>query len=406
MGVYLDHNATSPMRPQVREAFLAALDAFPANPSSVHGPGRRARAAMDTARERVAGALSVDEGEILFTSGGTEANNLALFGLLAGVAPSLQGPALVTTRAEHHSILRPAEALAKRGHGVVFVPVDSAGLPNPEEILAAAAPDKTSGDVKASPARLISISAANSEVGAAPDLAAIGDRLAEVAPSRRPLFHADAVQALGRLPIDLKGWGVDLATFSAHKLGGPRGVGILYRASGVPLAPHSFGGEQELGLRAGTENVAAIVAASHAVEIAVVEREAFAARARAQVALLLELMGRCLPDARLLGPPFEQSPDSHLTRENRLPNTANFLIPGVDGRVLITRLDLAGLETSAGSACASGSLEPSHVLLAMGLAEDDARAGLRLSIGWNTTDEDIHRAVGILGKTCSRVGAT
>ncbi|MDP6369840.1 MAG: cysteine desulfurase family protein [Planctomycetota bacterium] len=424
MGVYLDHNATSPLRPAVRSALIEALDTLPGNPSSVHGPGRAARAALDNARERIARALGVAEGEILFTSGGTESNNLALRGLLSHATEAPQGPSLVTTATEHPSILRPAEHLAQSGHRVVIVPVDGHGLVNTADLLAAALPAVASADdaqaaeaqargaqgdggqAPSAPARLISVCAAGGESAAVPDLPALGAALTALPPQDRPLFHTDATQALGRLPLALDEWGVDLASFSAHKFGGPRGVGILYRSPRAALKPQLLGGEQELGLRPGTENVASIVATAVAVELAIEEQESLARRATAHIALLLELLAQRIPAVRLTGPPavFDQDGAhqtahraAHLPR--RLPNTATLLIPGVEGRILATRLDLAGLEASAGSACASGSLEPSLALLAMGYSETDARAGLRLSTGWNTTEEDIHRAVDILWTT-------
>ncbi len=408
MGIYLDHNATSPLRPEVREAFAAALDSFPGNPSSVHGPGRAARAALDRARERVAQALAVSEGEILFTSGGTESNNLAIWGSLVREPAASGGPLLIATATEHPSVLRPAAALAESGRALVIAPVDSQGLVDPRQLVDLALSAGGSRQGAGGDPRLLSVCAAGGETGAVQDLAAIGAALAQGPARSRPLFHTDAVQAIGRLPLRLKEWGVDLASFSAHKFGGPRGVGILFRASGVPLCPQLRGGEQELGLRPGTENVAASVATATAVELAVAGRDELVRRARRQIGLLTELLGTRIPEARLVGPPLSTAPagaPAEKQGDRRLANTATFVIPGVDGRILATRLDLAGLEASAGSACASGSLEPSQALLAMGFSEAEARAGLRLSTGWNTRDEDIHRAVDILWKTLAPSGA-
>ncbi|MDP6520983.1 MAG: aminotransferase class V-fold PLP-dependent enzyme, partial [Planctomycetota bacterium] len=346
MGVYLDHNATSPLRPAVRSALIEALDTLPGNPSSVHGPGRAARAALDNARERIARALGVAEGEILFTSGGTESNNLALRGLLSHATEAPQGPSLVTTATEHPSILRPAEHLAQSGHRVVIVPVDGHGLVNTADLLAAALPAEASADdaqaaeaqargaqgdggqAPSAPARLISVCAAGGESAAVPDLPALGAALTALPPQDRPLFHTDATQALGRLPLALDEWGVDLASFSAHKFGGPRGVGILYRSPRAALKPQLLGGEQELGLRPGTENVASIVATAVAVELAVEEQESLARRATAHIALLLELLAQRIPAARLTGPPAALAPDqSHRAGHlpPRLPNTATLL---------------------------------------------------------------------------------
>jgi len=370
--VHLDHNATTPLRPEAREALLGALDELQGNPSSVHAAGRAARAQLDVARERVAGALGVLEDDVIFTSGGTEANNLALLGALR----HRPGAALVLPSTEHSSVLEPAARLEEEGHPVRRVPVDPAGRVDPEAVVA-----------EAQGAALVSLAAANNEVGTLGPLARVAGALAEQ--PQRSLLHTDAVQALGRVPLDLDG--VDLASFSAHKVGGPVGVGVLVRRTRQTLVPNVWGGGQEQGLRPGTENVSAIVAAAVAIEAAVAEQETFAARATKQVMNLWEGLKGAFPEARLLGPPL----DAH----DRLANTINVLLPAVDGRVLVTRLDLAGLEASAGSACASGSLEPSHVLLAMGLDEERARAGLRLSVGRTTNEEDVRNAVEILRRT-------
>jgi len=382
--VYLDHNSTSPVRPEVRARWLELLDAGFGNPSSQHDSGRRARAAVDDARARVAGALGVHEEEIFFTSGATEANNLALFGVLESAGTNA---GLVTTTAEHSSVLEPARAFADAGRSVSLVPVDSQGLPDPARVVAAAS---------AIDRGLVSISAANNETGSVPDLVAIGNGLRELRGRHR--FHSDAVQALGRIPVRLREWGVDLASFSAHKLGGPAGVGCLWRARGVALTPRLLGGGQELALRPGTENVPAIAAAALAIELAVREQGSFAERAARLARNLWTELSTSVPGLRLLGPPIDS--------KQRLPNTLCVLVPDSDGKVLVTRLDLAGLEVSSGSACASGAIEPSHVLLAMGLTRDAARSGLRLSLGWNTTAEDCKRALGIFHAQFSSSRAT
>lgn len=385
MRVHLDHNSTTPMRPEVRARWLEVVDERIGNPSSLHAPGRRARALVDEARARVAAALGVHEEEIFFTSGATEANNLALLGVLEATGPQL---GLVTTAAEHSSVLGPARELARRGRPVAFVPVDREGRPEPAAVAHAASESRTG---------LVSVGAANNETGALPDLAAIAQALERVR-GARPHFHTDAVQALGRLPMRLREWGVGLASLSAHKVGGPPGVGVLWRGRGVALAPLLHGGGQELDLRPGTENVPGIVGAALAIELAVREQPISSERlARLTRELWTGLAAR-LPGVRLLGPPIES--------ERRLPNTLCVLVPGSDGKVLVTRLDLAGLEVSAGSACASGSIEPSHVLLAMGLTRDEARSGLRLSLGRNTTAEDCKRALTVFHAQFSSSRAT
>jgi cysteine desulfurase len=333
----------------------------------------------------VAAALGVHEEEIFFTSGATEANNLALFGVLAAAGAEA---GLATTAVEHSSVLEPARALAAAGRRVTIVPVDSRGIPDPAAVVAATSEPA---------AGLVSVGAANNETGAVPDLAAIAWGLRE-RPGPRPRFHTDAVQALGRLPVNLREWGVDLASFSAHKLGGPPGVGVLWRARGVALAPRLHGGGQELALRPGTENVAGIAAAALSIELAVREQPAYAARTARLARNLWAELHASLPSLRLLGPPIDS--------KERLPNTLCVLVPATDGKVLVTRLDLAGLEVSAGSACASGALEPSHVLSAMGLARDEARSGLRLSLGWNTTAEDCKRALAVFHAEFSSSRAT
>jgi len=375
--VHLDHNATTPMRPEVRARLEEVLDGPAANPSSLHASGRLARLLVDEARERTAAALGVHEDEIVFTSGGTESNNLALLG---GLPP---GTALVTSAVEHSSVLEPARHLERLGAPWRRVPVDASGSVDPAAVLERA----REGSPRAG---LVSLMAANNEVGTVQPLAEVGELLAAL--DERPLFHSDAVQALGRLEVPLRSWGVDLASFSAHKLGGPQGVGVLFRRAGVEVRPLLLGGGQEGGLRPGTEDVAAIVAASHAIELAVRDRAAFSSRAAELGRGLWEGLQAAFPEARLLGPPIDASA--------RLPGTLSVLLPHVEGKVLVTRLDLEGLEVSAGSACASGSLEPSHVLIAMGLDEERARAGLRLSIGRETTWTDVAQAVEIVRRTC------
>ncbi|MDP6538036.1 MAG: cysteine desulfurase family protein [Planctomycetota bacterium] len=377
--VYLDHNATTPMRREVRELLAAELDALGGNPSSVHAAGRRARAVVDGARERVAAALGVGEEECVFTSGGTEANNLALFGALRLQAP----PALLVAGAtEHSSVLEPARRLELEGFALRLVAPDSLGRIEAPALLAAAAEPTC---------RLVSVMAANNEVGSAAPVAELGAGLRALPGDRRPLLHTDATQALGRLPVDLASWGVDLASFSAHKIGGPLGVGLLVRRRGTPLAPMIMGGAQEGGLRAGTENAPALAAAALAVELAVREQPAFRTRVGAVAAKLWALLAEAIPGTRLLGPPID-APD-------RLPNTLAVLLPDARPRMLVARLDLEGVAASAGSACASGSIEPSHVLLAMGCSPEQARGALRLSLGRETSPQDARHAVETLRRT-------
>jgi cysteine desulfurase len=375
--IYLDHNATSPLRPEARAALVGALDRLRGNPSSLHAAGRAARQMLDEARERTAAALEVHEDELVFTSGGTESNNLALLGALRARDASF---GLATTAIEHSSVLGPARELEREGRPVWVVGVDREARLDVARLLEAAADPRCV---------LVSVMAANNEIGVCPPLDEVGSALGGA--GRRPLFHVDAVQALGRVELRFRERAIDLASFSAHKVGGPVGVGVLFRRQGVALKPLMYGGEQENGLRPGTENVAGIVAASVAIECAVRERVANAARLREVARDLWGELKDQLSRLTLLGPPLDDA--------SRLPGTLNVLARGEDGKVLVMRLDLEGIECSAGSACASGSIEPSHVLRAIGLDDDDARAGLRLSIGRDTPWKDLRQAVDILGRT-------
>lgn len=375
--LYFDANATARMRPEVREAFGEALLRVSGNPSSLHGPGRVARHMLDEARERIAAALGVHEDELVFTSGGTESNNLALLGALRPL-PAHRG--LAISPIEHSSVLGPARALQRAGRPLRLLEVDVSGCVRLESLREVVADRSTA---------LVSVMAANNELGTCSPLEEIAAALD--ASGERPLWHMDAVQALGRVPLDLRALRVDLASFSLHKVGAPVGVGLLYRRHGVVLEPLMYGGEQEHGLRPGTENVASAVAAASAVELAVAELEQHRQRLRSLGSLLWGELVSKLPHLRLLGLPIEH--------ERRLPGTLNILSPGLEGKVLVMRLDLEGVAASAGSACASGSLEPSHVLKAIGCSDEEARSGLRLSCGRETRAEDVHRLVEILWRT-------
>ncbi len=374
--VHLDYNATTPLRPEAREVLLGVLDSGAANPSSVHGAGRAARAIIDDAREQVAGALGVTEDDVVFTSGGTESNNLALLGTMEAA----EGPIkLVTTPVEHAAVLEPAEAAAARWPDRVdlnLLEVDSDGRPNLDGL----------GQLVEGGPALVSIIAANNEIGTVVPFSAVRAALGD-----RPdvIYHADAVQLLGKRPFDLDG--VDLASFSAHKVGGPVGVGLLVRQRKCPIAPRTFGGAQEAALRPGTENVASIAAAACAVELAVREAAEFEERTRRLTGLFWERLRAEIPGVHLNGPAMDDP--------LRLANTLNVSLPLQEARTLVVRLDLEGMEVSAGSACASGSIEASHVLIALGLPAERAVAGIRLSLGRESTEEDIHTAVDRLRRT-------
>lgn len=374
--VHLDFNATTPLRLEARAVFLEVLDSPAANPSSVHQSGRSARAVVDDARAQVADALGVDEDSVLFTSGGTESNNLALLGSIE----AMEGPVhLITTPVEHPAVLEPAHAAAERWKDRVrlsLLSVDAEGRPDLEELRGLAAEGPT----------LVSIIAANNEIGTVTPYeevrAALGAR-ADL------IYHSDSVQILGKQPFELKD--VDLASFSAHKVGGPVGVGVLVRRGKTPISPRVFGGAQEATLRPGTENVAAIAAAACAIDLAVKEAEAFAKRAGELTERLWRGLRDAIPGIELNGPP--------LGDPRRLTNTLNVSAPLQEARTLVVRLDLEGLEVSAGSACASGSIEPSHVLSALGIDPKRAAAGIRISLGRSTDEGDIHSAVDKLRRT-------
>lgn len=377
MRIHFDHNATTSLRPEARERWLEVHDKTQGNPSSIHRSGRERRELIDCAREQVAAALGCHEDEVLFTSGGTESNNLALLGSIDRRSPK-PGPAcLALTPVEHSAVLETARALEARGVQLQWIPVDKAGRPQIPWLLERC---------QENPPVLATVMAANNELGTLSGLQALGAGLRQL--RERPQLHVDAVQALGRIPISLDAWGADLASFSAHKVGGPAGVGVLFRRKGVSLTPQQHGGGQEAGLRPGTEDVASIAAAAVAIELAVAEQAANASKLRSLTRELWAQLSPLLPQAQLLGPDIDA--------EDRLPNTLSILLPGIDGKVSLMRLDLEGLEVSAGSACASGSIEPSHVLRALGFDDALARSAVRLSLSPNNTERECQQAVDIL----------
>jgi cysteine desulfurase len=319
----------------------------------------------------------VEGEELIFTSGGTEANNTAIFGGLP------QGAPLYVSALEHSSVREAAEALRQAGRAVHTLPVDGTGR------LDLAATKACLEDQKGG---LLSVMAANNELGTVSPLEELRALLEGLPAARRPLWHADCVQMLGKLPLSPRELGLGLASFSAHKVGGPLGVGLLWCAKSAALSPRLVGGGQESGLRSGTENLPAIAAAAVAIELAVAEQTSYADRTAALTTALWREIQTAIPTARLLGPPIESV--------ERLPNTLCVLLPGADGRVLVPRLDLDGLEVSAGSACSSGSIEPSPVLLALGHSQAEARAALRLSLGRDTSAEDLQIAIKVLRETC------
>jgi len=374
--IYMDANATTPLLPEVFDAMRPYLLEQFGNPSSIHQQGQRARAAVDRARDAIARLLHAHASEIVFTSGGTESDNLALFGTVAA------GQHLITTAIEHHAILHAAEALAKRGVAVTFLPCDASGIVQPESLRAALRPNT----------RLVSIMLANNETGAIQPLA----ELARIARQHGALFHTDAVQGAGKLPIDLSSTGdlaaVDLLSISGHKIYAPQGTGVLFVRKGVQIAPLFHGGTHERQRRAGTENVAGIVALGKAASLAEQWLAATGEEDGASPAALTRLRDRL--EQTLLA----ELPGCGVNGAGapRTSNTANVYFDGVDAESLVITLDLNSLSVSGGSACQSGAAEPSHVLLAMGLAPARARASIRISLSRMTTQDEVDRAAALI----------
>jgi cysteine desulfurase len=358
--VYLDHNASTPVHPEVVTEMLPYFGEKFGNPSSVHAFGREARAGLDAARERVARFLAVAPDEVVFTSGGTESDNMAL----KGIAYARGRGHFITSKIEHHAVLRACEWLETQGFDVTYVGVDEYGMVDPDEVKRALRPD-TIG---------ISIMGANSEVGTLQPLAAIG----ALARERGIPFHVDAVQTFGKVPLDVNAAGIDLLSFSGHKIYGPKGVAGLYVRKGTKMVSVQQGGDHERRRRAGTENVAGIVGFAKAIEIRAREMGDEAVRLAALRDRLWEGIRARVPDVRLNGHPTQ-----------RLPGTANLCYRGVESESIVLGLDLKGIGVSAGSACTSGSVEPSYVLVAMGLPLEWTMGAVRSSLGRSTTAEDI-----------------
>jgi cysteine desulfurase len=365
--IYLDNSATTPLRAEVAQAMHAAAPDGDFNPSSLHAEGRRARALLENARERIASSIGAARNEITFTGSGTEADNLALFGVLHAGA---RGGHVVVTAIEHHAVISTVEQLAEEGFETTVLPVGSDGHLDPAQFAAALKPATV----------LASVMYANNEIGTvAPVL-----ELARVARARGVLFHTDAVQAPAWLPLDVRELGVDLLSLSAHKFHGPKGVGILYARHGIALAPILHGGGQEFGRRSGTQNVVGAAAMGRALELAVEERPAQARRVGALRDALAAGILAGIPEVRING------------CEPRLPNVLNVSFAGLDSAALLIALDLAGIAVSAGSACTSGALQPSHVLAALAVEERWQRGAIRFSLGITTTSAQIERVLAVL----------
>jgi len=367
--VYFDHNATTPLAPEVLRAMTPYLTEEYGNASSIHSVGQRARAAVEQARAEVAALIGAREKEAVFTSGGTEADNLAIRGVVGAAERAVKH--VVTSTIEHHAVLNTCQALEAEGVRVTYVPVNAAGIVDPEDVRRAITADTV----------LITVMHANNELGTVQPIAEI----AKLARERRIPFHTDAVQSVGKLPVNVKELGADLLSLSAHKLYGPKGAGALYIRGGLPMKPLMFGGHHERDRRPGTENVAGIVGLGAAAVLARAHLGEEAARlATLRDALEEEILAR-VPHAGVNG-----------DRQRRTPNTTNIHFDFVEGEALVIALDLKGIACSTGAACSSGAVEPSHVLTAIGLPPERARASLRFSLGRANTREDVSYVAEVL----------
>ncbi len=372
--VYLDYNATTPVEPEVLDAMLPYFSAEFGNAASIHTPGQKARAAVETAREQVAALICARPQEIIFTSGGTESDNHAIFGIVSSSfsSPSLTSrPHVITSTVEHEAVLNACQALEKQGVSVTYLGVDRDGQIDLQELRRAVRPETV----------LITIMHANNELGTVQPLEQIG----RIAKQADVYFHTDAVQSAGKIPIDVNQLQVDLLSISGHKLYAPKGIGALYVRGGTRVRQLLYGGHHQRGFRPGTENVAGIVGLGKAAELA---RKSLAEDARRLSGLRNQLeqgLLQSVPQSRV-----------NAGASPRTPNTTNLVFPGVEGEALLIALDLKGLACSTGAACSSGAVEPSHVLTAIGLPPEEARASLRFSLGRHTAQADIDFALRVV----------
>jgi cysteine desulfurase len=376
MQIYLDYNATTPVDPGVLEAMLPYFAKDFGNASSIHSPGQSGRQAADKARESVANFIGAKPSEIVFTSGGTEADNLALF----GVAMALAAPRkhIITTAIEHHGVLNACQALEQQGARITTVPAGRNGIVDPEDIRRALCPETI----------LISVMHVNNEIGTIQPIEEIG----RIAAEADVYFHCDAVQSAGKLPLDTERMGVDLLSISAHKVYGPKGVGALFVRTGTPLAPLFHGGHHERDRRPGTENVPGIVGFGMAADLASAGLAQDAPRIRELRDRMEDALLAAIPGVRVNG-----------GRSERVSNTSNLEFHGAGGEALIIALDMQGIACSTGAACSSGAIEPSHALLAIGLSPDEARSCVRFSLGRHTTPEEIDRVIEVVPAAVERI---
>jgi len=370
MRIYLDHNATTPPSEAVVEQMTSTLRQEFGNPSSVHHFGQRAKAIIDGARSAVAALIGADPGDVVFTGGGTESDNLAIRGIAEALEPSGRKH-LIATAIEHEAVLNTLKALARRGWKTTLLPVDESGIVSPDALRSAITDDTA----------LVSVMHANNEIGTVQPIA----ELAAIARERRAVFHSDAVQSAGKIPIDVKALGVDLLSISAHKFYGPKGVGAMWIRRGVRLQAPLTGGKQERSRRAGTENVAGIAGMGVAAREAIAKMDSEATRLAALRDRLEDGILRIVSGTALNG-----------VRSPRVPNTTNISFDRTEAESLLIALDLEGVAVSTGSACSSGTLEPSHVLKAMGFPSHRTQNSLRFSLGAANTDADIDRVIAVM----------
>jgi len=373
--VYMDHAGTTPLDLKVLEAMIPYFNEHFGNPSSLHTVGQEARYALDEARERVAGVLNCRPREVVFTGGGTESDNAAIQGVATGLHET--GNHIITSSVEHHAVLHACQYLESQGFEVTYLAVDSDGMVQPESVYNAINERTT----------LVTIMYGNNEIGTINPISEISKAIKKRAEelSRTIVFHTDAVQAAGYLSLNVTELGVDLLSLSGHKFHGPKGTGVLYIKRGTPYLPLIHGGGQERERRSGTENIPGIIGLSLALETADVTREETGQRCSALRDKIIASVLEHIPGSRLNG---------HATQ--RLPNNANFSFTGVEGEPILLGLDMAGIAASSGSACSSGSLEPSHVLLALGQSAEVARGSLRLTLGRENKEKEIDYLLGVL----------
>ena len=375
MFVYVDNAATTQVDPDVAEKVIPCFTSVFGNASSIHTAGRKAKELLDTAREQVANALGAEPGEIYFTAGGSESDNWAIKGVAHKFAK--KGKHLITTAIEHHAVLHSMKSLEKEGFEVTYLPVDSEGFVTAEQVEKAIRPDTI----------LVSVMFANNEIGSVEPIAEIG----EVCKKHGVLFHTDAVQAVAHIKIDVKAMNIDMLSLSGHKFNAPKGVGALYIRKGITIPNLIDGGQQERGKRAGTENIPAIVGMGYAIEVATSELDERMSRVRKMRDRLRDELMRRIPYAKLNTP------------ENSLPGTLNISFQYIEGESILLMLDMNGICASSGSACTSGSLDPSHVLLAIGLPHEIAHGSVRMSIDHNNTEEEIDHIIDTLPKIIQRL---